>query len=70
MRLRIFSIAVADPEEEGRGPGPCSGFLKDKSATDTFNNKGQNCMECKLNDIPHGHLHGHRLLEDIATSTA
>ena len=25
-------------------------------------------MECKLNNLPHGHMHGHRLLGDVATS--
>ena len=40
--LRIISTAVADPEEEPRGPGPSAAFLKDKDYTHTFNNKGQN----------------------------
>ena len=45
-----------NPEEEPRGPGPSSAFSKDKVST--HNNKGQNCMECKLNDPPRGHVHG------------
>ena len=68
--LRIFSTAVVDPEEERRGPGRSSVFLKDKDYTHTFNNKGQNFMECKLNNPPRGHMRGHRLLDDIATSVA
>ena len=44
-----------DPEVERRGPGPSSVFLKDKASIHTFNDKGQNCMECKLNDPPRGH---------------
>ena len=68
--LRIFSTEAVDPEEERRGPGPSSVFLKDKDSTHTFNNKGQNCMECKLNDLPRGHMLGHRLLDDIVTSSA
>ena len=35
------SAVVADPEEEHRGPGPSSVFLKDKDSAHTFNNKGQ-----------------------------
>ena len=38
--------------------------------THTFNNKEQNCMECKLDDLPLGHMRGHRILDDIATSIA
>ena len=68
--LRIFITAVVDPEEERRGTGPSSVFLKDKDSTHTFNNKGQNCMECKLNDLRRGHMRSHRLLDDIATSIA
>ena len=45
-------------------------FLKDKDSTHAFNNKGQNCMECKLNDLPRGHMRGYRLLDNIATSIA
>ena len=30
MTLRIISTAVADPEEERRGPGPSSVFVKTK----------------------------------------
>ena len=59
-----------DPEEEHKGPGPSSVFFKDKDSTHTFNSKRQNFMECKLNDLPHGHMRGHRLLGDIATSIA
>ena len=33
--LRIFNTAVVDPKEEYRGPGPSSGFLKDKDSTHT-----------------------------------
>ena len=54
--LRIFSTAVGDPREKRRGPAPSSVFLKDRESTHTFNNKGQNCMECKLNDLPRGHV--------------
>ena len=62
--LRIFSTGIANPEEECRGPGPSSVlFLKDKDSTHTFNSRGQTCMECKLDDLPH-----HRLLDDIATA--
>ena len=68
--LRIFGTAVADPEEERKGPGPSSVFLKDKDSKHTFNNKGKNCMKCKLNDLPCGHMRGHRLLDDISTSIA
>ena len=25
-------------------------------------------MECKLNNLPHGHMHGHRLLDHVAPS--
>ena len=57
-----------DPEEEPIGPGPSSVFLKDKDSTHTFNNKGKNWMECKLNDPPRGQMRGDRLLDDIATS--
>ena len=56
--LRIFSTALVDPEEDYRGSGPSSVFLKDKDFTHTFNNKGQNCMECKLNDPPRGQICG------------
>ena len=66
--LRIFSAALVDPEEERGGPGPSSAFVKDNDSTHTFSNKGKNCMECKLNDPPHGHMRDHRLLDDIATS--
>ena len=62
------STVVVDPEEERRGPGPF--VQKDKDSTHTFNNKGQNCMERKLNDLPHGHMRGHHLLDYIATSIA
>ena len=67
-----------DPEEERRGPGRSSVFFERQR----FNNKGENCMECKLNnkgencmectldDPPRGHKSGHRLLDDIATSIA
>ena len=68
--LRIFSTAVVDPEEERRGPGTSSIFFKYKDSTHTFKDKGQSCMECKLNDLPHGHKFCHRLLDDIATSVA
>ena len=47
---------------------PLFSFLKDKDSTHTFNNKGQNCMKCKLTDLPRGHMRGHRLLDDIAAS--
>ena len=66
--LRFFSTAVADPEEEHRGPSPSSVFLKVKDSTHTFNNNGQNCIECELNDLPCGHMHDHHLLDDIVTS--
>ena len=64
-----FSTAVGDPREERRGPAPSSVFLKDKDSSHKFNNKGQNCMECKLNDLHRGHV-CHRLLENIATFIA
>ena len=70
MKLRIFSTAVVDPEEKGGGPRPSSVFWKDKDSIHKFNNKGQNCMECKLNDLPHGHMRGHCLLDNIATFIA
>ena len=56
------------PEEERRGLGLSSVVLKDKDLTHTFNTKAQNCLECKVNDPPHEHIRGHRLLDDIATS--
>ena len=59
-----------DPEEERTGPGPSSVFLNNKDSTHTFNNKGQNCMECKLDDLPRGHMRGYHLLDDIATTIA
>ena len=68
--LRIFSTAVADPGEERRGLGPSSVFLKDKDSTHTFNSKGQNFMECQLNDLVCAHMRGHHLLDDIVTSIA
>ena len=68
--LRILSTALVNPDEERKRPGPSSVFLKDKDPKHTFNNKGQNSMECKLNDLPHGHMRDHRLLDDIATSIA
>ena len=46
--LKITSTAVADPEEERRGPGPTSVFWKDKDSTDTFNNKGQTAWNINL----------------------
>ena len=49
---------------------PLEFFFKDKDSTHTFNNKGQNCKECKLSDLPRGHMRGYCLLEDIATSIA
>ena len=66
--LRIFSTAVVDPKEEPKGPGPLQLFMKNKDSTHTFNNNGQNCMECKLIDPRRGHMRDHRLLDDIATS--
>ena len=46
--LRIISTAVANPEEERRGPGPSSVFLKDKDSTHTINNKGQTAWNVSL----------------------
>ena len=43
-----FSAAVADPEEERRGPGPFSVFLKDKDSTHGFNNKGKTAWNVNL----------------------
>ena len=64
--LRIFSTGVADSEEEQTvSQGPSSVFLKDKDSTHIFNNKEQNCMECKLDDLPLRHMPGHCLLEDL-----
>ena len=68
--LRIFSTAVVDPEEERRGPGPSSVFLKGKDSTRTFKNKGENCIECQHNYPSRGHMRGHRLLDDIVTPIA
>ena len=49
----MFSTAVADPREEHRDPGLSSVFfLKNKDST----HNGQTCMECKLDDLPHGHV--------------
>ena len=41
-------------------------FKRQRLHTHTSNNKGQNCMESKLHDLSHKHMHGHRLLDDIA----
>ena len=66
MTLRIFSTAVVDSEKEGRGPGVSSVFCeRQRFHSHTFNNKGQNYMEYKLNDLLSGHMHGHRLLDNI-----
>ena len=60
-----------DAEEEYRRPGSSSVSVKDRDSTHTLNNKGQtDYMECKLNDPPGGHMRGHRLLDNIATSIA
>ena len=68
MTLRIFSPGIADPEKEHRGPGSCSVFFFKTKIPHTFNNKGQNCIECELDDLPLRHMREHHLFNDIATS--
>ena len=45
-------------------------FFYDKDSTHTFNNKGQNCIERKLDDLPLKNMYDYHLLNDIATSIA
>ena len=68
LRFSVHELGI-QRERERKGPGPSS-VSKDKDSSHTFNNKQQNCMVCKLlkNDLRHGHVHGHCLLDDIATS--
>ena len=53
-----------DPEKEYRNPGPFFSLFENKDSTHTFNNKGQNCIECKLNH--RGHMRDHHLLQPMS----